>query len=468
MKRKLYALLLAVCMVFITVLSFNSCFSEEPSGIVEARINDDGELIVVYQDGSEKSLGRVVGQDGADGKDGASGKDGSDGADGKDGKDGIDGIDGIDGNDGASGSVTIVTNGSSIPSATAKGLRSAVSIVCNFTATVQGGYWPGSGTTTKQYASAGSGVIYKLDKASGDAFIITNYHVVYDASSNTSNGISNDINVFLYGSEYEELAIEATYVGGSLYYDIAVLRVEDSDLIKESDVTAVEVFDSDNIVVGDTAIAIGNAQGYGISASYGIISVDSEYLTMTAADGKTEVTFRTIRIDTAVNPGNSGGGIYDDEGKLIGIVNAKIVEDDVENIAYAIPSKIAVNVAENIIDNCFGKSNQRVLRAMLGISLSTSDSRAVYDPATGFVALNETVEIYEVEKGSLADGKLEKEDVLVSVVLNGQTLTITRQHHIIDLMLAVRVGDVITLTVLRDGTAVAVNIEITESSLIEY
>ena len=73
MKRKLYALLLAVCMVFITVLSFNSCFSEEPSGIVEARINDDGELIVVYQDGSEKSLGRVVGQDGADGKDGASG-----------------------------------------------------------------------------------------------------------------------------------------------------------------------------------------------------------------------------------------------------------------------------------------------------------------------------------------------------------------------------------------------------------
>ena len=465
MKRKLYALLLSVCMVFITVFSFTSCFSEEPSGIVEARINDDGELIVIFQDGSEKSLGKVVGQDGADGKDGINGKDGTNGVDGTNGKDGINGTDGTNG---TNGSVTVVTNGNSIPNATAKGLRSAVSIVCEFTATVQGGYWPGSGTTTKQYASAGSGVIYKLDKESGDAFIITNYHVVYDASSNTSNGISNDINVFLYGSEYEELAIEATYVGGSLYYDIAVLRVEDSDLIKESDVTAVEVFDSDNIVVGDTAIAIGNAQGYGISASYGIISVDSEYLTMTAADGKTEVTFRTIRIDTAVNPGNSGGGIYDDEGKLIGIVNAKIVEDDVENIAYAIPSKIAVNVAENIIDNCFGKSNQRVLRAMLGISLSTSDSRAVYDPATGFITIKETVEVYEVSADSLADGKLRAEDVLVSVVHNGETVMINRQYHIIDLMLSVRVGDVLTFNILRDGTAVAVNIQITADSLTEY
>ena len=57
-------------------------------------------------------------------------------------------------------------------------------------------------------------MIYQMDKAEGDAFIITNYHVVYDASSNTENGISDDISVYLYGSEIEEKAIEATYVGG--------------------------------------------------------------------------------------------------------------------------------------------------------------------------------------------------------------------------------------------------------------
>ncbi|MBP3369241.1 MAG: hypothetical protein J6L85_00685 [Clostridia bacterium] len=117
--------------------------------------------------------------------------------------------------------VLVYSDGSSIPAASAKGLRSAVSIVCNFQATIQQGGWrPGSSsTTTQDYSSAGSGVIYQMDKAEGDAFIITNYHVVYDASSNTENGISDDISVYLYGSEIEEKAIEATYVGGSLYYD---------------------------------------------------------------------------------------------------------------------------------------------------------------------------------------------------------------------------------------------------------
>ena len=132
--------------------------------------------------------------------------------------------------DGADGALVITSDGSSIPATSAKGLRSAVGIVCNFQATIQQGGWrPGSSnTTTQDYFSAGSGVIYQMDKTAGDAFIITNYHVVYDASSNTENGISDDISVYLYGSEIEEKAIEATYVGGSLYYDIAVYHVDTS------------------------------------------------------------------------------------------------------------------------------------------------------------------------------------------------------------------------------------------------
>ena len=464
MKTKIYSIICVICLLFSSSFVLSSCDSSDAVGITNAQINENGELILIYSDGNEQNLGVVVGKDGSDGKDG------EDGSNGKDGADGTNGQNGINGANGADGSLIITSDGSSIPAASAKGLRSAVSIVCNFQATIQQGGWrPGSSnTTTQDYSSAGSGVIYQMDKTAGDAFIITNYHVVYDASSNTENGISDDISVYLYGSEIEEKAIEATYVGGSLYYDIAVLQIDNSDILKASDACEVDVADSDEIVVGDTAIAIGNAQGYGISTSFGIVSVDSEYITMTAADGSTTVSFRVMRTDTAVNSGNSGGGLYNDEGNLIGIVNAKIVDDGVENIGYAIPSNVAVSIAENIIDYCYGKSEERVQRALLGITVSTSDSKAVYHSETGSFTIEETVSVYEVTEGSLADGILQAEDVLVSATLNGETTEITRQYHIIDMMLDVRVGDVVTLKVLRGGEEMNVSITITEDCLTEY
>ena len=455
MKRKICSIVCVICLLFSFSFTLSSCNANDAVGIANAEINENGELVLTYSDGTEQNLGVVVGKDGADGTNGADGKDGANGQ---------------DGSNGAGGSLNITVNGSSIPAASSKGLRSAVSIVCNFQATVQQGGWrPGSGsTTTKEYSSAGSGVIYKIDKAEGDAFIITNYHVVYDASSNTDNGISNDISVYLYGSEIEEKAIEATYVGGSLYYDIAVLRIEDSEILKESSACEVDVADSDKIVVGDGAIAIGNAQGLGISSTSGVVSVDSEHITMTAADGKTEVSFRVMRVDTAINSGNSGGGLYDDEGNLIGIVNAKIVYDGVENIGYAIPSNVAVSIAENIIDYCYGTDTERVQRALLGITVSTSDSKAVYDSTTGLVSIEETVSVYEVSAGSLADGVLQADDILVSATVDGNTTDITRQYHIIDMMLDVRMGDVVTLQILRAGEEKTVNITITENCLTAY
>lgn len=464
MKTKIYSIICVICLLLGSSFALSSCDSSDAVGIANAQINENGELVLIYSDGNEQNLGVVVGKDGADGKDGEDGSNGKDGADGTNGQNGINGVDGAD------GSFVITSDGSSIPAASAKGLRSAVSIVCNFQATIQQGGWrPGSSnTTTQDYSSAGSGVIYQMDKTAGDAFIITNYHVVFDASSNTENGISDDISVYLYGSEIEEKAIEATYVGGSLYYDIAVLQIDNSDILKASDACEVDVADSDEIVVGDTAIAIGNAKGYGISTSFGIVSVDSEYITMTAADGSTTVSFRVMRTDTAVNSGNSGGGLYDDEGNLIGIVNAKIVDDGVENIGYAIPSNVAVSIAENIIDYCYGKSEERVQRALLGITVSTSDSKAVYNSETGSFTIEETVCVYEVSSGSLADGILKAEDILVSATVNGNTTEITRQYHIIDMMLDVRAGDVVTLKILRGEEEMTVSITVSEGCLTEY
>lgn len=432
-------------LVFFCLLGvlLTSCGAQ--GGISGAEINEDGELVLRYEDGSEQNLGSVVGKDGSDGVDGVDGADGSNGADGI-------------------GGTTVITGNNTVKAAGAKGLRSAVAIICSFTGTVQQGWRP----VTQTYGSAGSGVIYQLDKEEGDAFIITNYHVVYSAAANTRNGISEDINVYLYGSTTKDSAIRASYVGGSLYYDIAVLRVEDSERLKDSNACAIEIADSEKVMVGDTAIAIGNAKGYGISVSGGIVSVDSEYITMLGADERTEVTFRVMRVDAAINQGNSGGGLFDARGELIGIVNAKIIAEGVEGIGYAIPSGVAISIADNIIDHCFGTNVERVQRALIGISVSANDSHAVYDNKTGSVSIRETVSIYEVEKGYLAEGVLQKGDILLSATVRGKTIEITRQHQAIDMLLAVRAGDVVEFRIQRDGQERTVSLTITKDCLTAY
>lgn len=359
---------------------------------------------------------------------------------------------------------TGVSAGSDVSLAAAQGLRSAVSIYCTFTVKSYFG--------TNSAASAGSGVIYKLDAENGSAFVITNYHVVYNSSSTTENGISDDINVCLYGMESEEYAIPASYVGGSANYDIAVLRIENSSLLKSAysygSITEAVFSDSDRIRVGQTAIAIGNPEAQGISVTTGIVSVDSEYITMSASNGSGAVAFRVIRIDTAVNSGNSGGGLFDGEGHLIGIVNAKISASDVENIGYAIPSNVARAIADNIIDYCFEKDCETVMRGLLGISVQVAALGTDYDPETGIIYRYEKIRVAEVTAGGLGEKILKTGDIVKRIEIGGKSIQVTRQYHLIDAMLDVRVGDTVTLTVERDGESVTVETVITEDCLAAY
>lgn len=400
---------------------------EAPVGILRSEINDRGELILFYNDGTSQNLGVVVGMDGADGKDGIGGS---------------------------------TTASGSIAAATAAGLRSAVSVWCTF---YEEGF---RGAVTEAY-STGSGVIYQMNKAAGSAFVITNYHVVFDAESRGENGIAEKIVLYLYGGEISGKEILATYVGGSQYYDIAVLYVEDSEVLRQSEATAARIADSDEVQVGSTAIAVGNPEGGGISASSGVISVDSEHITMTAADGYTAVSYRVMRIDTAVNHGNSGGGLYDDQGRLIGIVNAKTVDDSVENIGYALPSTSVVAVADNIIDFCFGTDCESVQRPMMGVTVLTKDSRAVYDSQTGQIGIVETVEIYEVTPGQIGE-VFQVGDVLVSIQIGDTCKQITRQHHVIDMMMTTRPGDVVEFVVLRGGVQTKLTVTVTQECLTAY
>ena len=239
---------------------------------------------------------------------------------------------------------------------------------------------------------AGAGVIYQLDKDRGDAFIITNYHVVHNADSTSSDGIAEELVIFLYGMEYNEYAISAEYVGGSSVYDIAVLRVNNSDVLRSSSAVAATIADSSEVSILQTAIVIGNPEALGLSATVGAINVDSEYIEMELSTGE-KGQMRVMRVDAAVNEGNSGGGLYDKSGNLIGIVNAKIISSSVDNMGYAIPSNIAIGVAQSIIDYCYGTSNRSMYKCLIGITLVTDSSSCVYDTETGKVMIRETVAI---------------------------------------------------------------------------
>ena len=340
----------------------------------------------------------------------------------------------------------------------AEAVFSCVSVYSSF-------YIPSTGKNTP---SAGAGVIYKLDKSTGSAYIITNYHVVFYSGANPQ--ISDDIYVLLYGQERVgneagddyKYKIPAKYIGGSMKLDVAVLYVENSEILKNSNAKEAVVGDSTELSIGQDAIAIGNPEAEGIAVTSGIISVDSENNRMYAADNSTLVNFRVIRIDTAINGGNSGGGLYDAYGRLIGIVHAKMNSNTAENIAYAIPVNIAVYTADGIIER-FEEAGKvgayAATKCLLGVMISLTDCYAYYDNTTKRVHLVETVSVAdEVSETAAAYGKLQKGDVIKKItIINHQTgekrveLDVTRTFVVIDSMLLARDGDTIIIEYLRDG-----------------
>lgn len=358
--------------------------------------------------------------------------------------------------------------------AVAQGLRSVVSIYCSYEVTSGGTSIWNPTPSTQTYYSSGSGVVYKTED-DGSAFIITNYHVVYENGSNTKNHISDKIFIYLYGMINEKYAIPATFVGGSANYDIAVLRVDKSEVLKKAiergSITAVQIGDSDSLLPGQTAIAIGNPatdELGGISVTGGIISVDSEYISMTALDSSGTVEMRVIRTDAPVNSGNSGGGLFNDSGKLIGIVNAKIISSNVENIGYAIPSSVVRAVADNVIDNCYKKDCESVQRGMLGITITTSGLSTYYDEESGLLIRAEQITVYEITAGGIGEKILKVGDIIKSVTVGDRTVNVTRQYHLIDAMLDLRAGDTILMTVTRDGIDTTVSAIITKDCLMAY
>lgn len=195
-----------------------------------------------------------------------------------------------------------------------------------------------------QEAGVGSGVIYK--KEDGSAYVVTNNHVIEGAS---------EIEVVL----SDETRIPAELIGGDVFSDLAVLKMSDEDVTQVA-----KIGSSDNLQVGEPAIAIGNPLGlrFAGSVTQGIISGKQRAIPQDFNnDGTEDWQSEVIQTDAAINPGNSGGALINIDGQLIGINSMKVAQSSVEGIGFAIP----IDAAKPLIDELeeFGQVN----RAFIGI-----------------------------------------------------------------------------------------------------
>lgn len=274
-------------------------------------------------------------------------------------------------------------------------------------------------------SGAGSGVII-----SEDGYIITNNHVISD--SENSNKVADSIVVRLKSGE----KLNAVVIGRDEDSDIALLKVDAKGL------TYATLGDSSTLVVGEEVIAVGNPLGeLGGTVTNGIISaLDREI----SVDG---TVMNLLQTNAAVNPGNSGGGLFNMQGQLVGIVNAKSSGTGVEGIGFAIPINDAYNTVKQLMEHGYVQG-----KAVLGVTFRvfTNSASAYYYFGTGAVG----VYVIELSEG-YNDDVLKVGDRVV--VFDGKE--VTANEDIKTALSGHSVGDSINVTVIRDGKAVDLTVK---------
>lgn len=275
-------------------------------------------------------------------------------------------------------------------------------------------------------SGAGSGVIvgeYDLNGEKTGYNIITNAHVI---QGQTVNDVASKITVILRdGSQYT-----AECVGFDVDGDIAIIRIVE----KEKTLKCASFTTSDDLRVGDDVIAIGNPLGeLGGSVTTGIIS---------ALDREIEIDgtiMNLMQTNAAINPGNSGGGLFDRSGRLVGIVNAKSSGTGIEGLGFAIPSKDACKMYEDIINYGYVKD-----KPTIGVVF------AEY--------IDGSVRIYALNSG-YNEKVFRTGDKIVSV--NG--LSVSSAKEIAAIVRSSEIGSTIEFSLIRDGKSVTV-----EATVFEY
>ncbi len=277
------------------------------------------------------------------------------------------------------------------------------------------------GNSKSQATASGSGIII-----SNDGYIVTNNHVVDSRAESTYYDISEatSIKVSLYG---DDQTYDATIVGKDSQTDLAVLKIEKSDL------TAAEFADSDSVKVGEFAMAVGNPLDLGTTITCGVISAVNRKV----EDSEKQASYTCIQTDAAINSGNSGGALVNSQGQVIGINTLKVSSTGVEGIGFAIP----VNSTTDIINQL--KTYNKVRRPYIGIS-----GRDLNEATAKRYNLVEGVYIVSVDEYSSA----EKASLQIGdVIIEADGKKIKTMNELNEIKNTHSIGDTMKLKIVRDG-----------------
>ena len=289
-------------------------------------------------------------------------------------------------------------------------------------------------------ASEGSGVIYKNE--GGYAYIVTNYHVIAK---------SQELEVLLADGTREK----AELVGSDQWTDLAVIRIANTNVS-----TVAEFANSDDVEVGQTAIAIGSPLGseFATSVTQGIVSATNRAVaTDVDGDGQEDWVVTAIQTDAAINPGNSGGALINSAGQVIGINSMKISKSSVEGMGFAIPSNEVVSIIKQL------ETDGKITRPALGISMVnlTSVNTRVIQQMNLPADVKSGVVIAEVDsKGSAKAAGLQAYDVIVE--MDGQK--IEGIQNLRKVLYSHKVGDKLEVTYYRNGQKQTTTISLTETN----
>ena len=276
-------------------------------------------------------------------------------------------------------------------------------------------------------SGAGSGVII-----SSDGYILTCAHVVSGASQ---------ITVTIGDTDYT-----ATVVGEDDTSDVAVLKIDATGL------TPATVGDSDSLSVGDSVLAVGNPLGeLGGTVTSGIVSALNRSVTIQGTSSTN--TMSLIQMDASVSPGNSGGGLFNMNGELIGLVNAKSSSSDAEGLGFAIPINDAIQVAQDLLEN--GYVSGRPYMGITYLAVTNAQTAAQFNVNAYGVYVVDVVQGGPADKAGLKVG-----DRIVSI----DGTEIARKDDIGTLMQQHTAGDTLSITVARDGQMQTVSLTLGEKN----
>ena len=287
-----------------------------------------------------------------------------------------------------------------------------------------------------QKAGSGSGFVYKKDDKYG--YILTNYHVV--------SGASNLKVINMKGE-----TIDAVYLGGDSYADIAVIRI---DVNKVLDVASIG--ESTKSKLGDTVFTVGTPVDteYMGSVTKGIVSGENRTVTVSTTNGN--YMMEVLQTDASINPGNSGGPLVNINGEVIGITSMKLVTDAIEGMGFAIPIEIAMSSVDKL------ELGEKIERPYLGVTLYDIGSMNLYFRGDIKVANNitEGAVVAAIEENSdAANGKLTVGDVITE--LDGTKVKSTA--HFKYLLYKHSVGETIKLKVNNNGKEKSLSIKLTKT-----